>query len=302
MPFHIDRWKGSPHVQAMRPAARAGYLYLLTAAWQTEDCSLPSEDDELLILAGLTDEEWAEHGGRIRRRFSMGPDRRMFNPVLRRKWADAKRVFELRQDGARRTNSARRPGAERAKTVRGTSRSPDTQTLTVTATTTDTKTEKKTLVLSRPSDAEVDRIYQSYPRKAAKVKGLEAIKMAIEHLTSGKDIPMMSVGDALSLLHAKVTRFAQSPAGNAGEYTPHSSTWFNQQRYMDDEKEWHRGNNSADSNTGGRSTLSDRALDALRRASAGDSSADHDLVNGLGKHTARADGRARVAVVLEGAR
>lgn len=54
MPFHIDRWKGSAHVQAMSAAARSGYLYLLTAAWQTTDCSLPAEDDELAVLAGLT--------------------------------------------------------------------------------------------------------------------------------------------------------------------------------------------------------------------------------------------------------
>jgi uncharacterized protein YdaU (DUF1376 family) len=278
MPFHIDRWKGSPHVQAMRPTARAGYLYLLTAAWQTEDCSLPSEDEELVVLAGLTDEEWAEHGAKIRRRFSVGPDRRMFNPVLRREWADAKRVFESRQDGARRTNRARRPGDERVQTIRGTSRSSDTQTLTVTA----TKTEKKTPGLSSSLDADVERIYLTYPRKAAKVKGLEAIKEAIEHLTSGKDLPVMTVGDALSFLHEKVMRFAQSPAGNAGEYTPHPSTWFNQQRYLDDEREWQHGNSWANSYNIAKSTLSDRALNALERASAEDPGADHDVTNGLG--------------------
>ena len=40
MPFRIDAFKGSPAVQAMHPSARSGYLYLLTYAWQTDDCTI----------------------------------------------------------------------------------------------------------------------------------------------------------------------------------------------------------------------------------------------------------------------
>ena len=31
---------------------------------------------------------------------------------------------------------------------------------------------------------------------------------------------------------------AASPAGQRGEYTPHPSTWFHQDRYFDDPAEW----------------------------------------------------------------
>jgi uncharacterized protein YdaU (DUF1376 family) len=130
MPFHIDRWKGSAYVQAMRAAARAGYLYLLTAAWQTEDCSLPSEDDELMILAGLTEEEWAEHGAKIRRQFTVGADGRLKNTVLIDEWAGAKRIFESRRSNAQRTNSVRSSCDEHTRSVRGASRDANTQTKT----------------------------------------------------------------------------------------------------------------------------------------------------------------------------
>jgi uncharacterized protein YdaU (DUF1376 family) len=148
MPFHIDRWKGSPHVQSMRAAARAGYLYLLTAAWQTDDCSLPSDDDELVVLAGLTEEEWAEYGSKIRRRFAVGADGRLYNAVLRDEWSEAKRVFESRQKSAHRTNTVRSPHDDRTVTEGEPSRSADTRTVTGI----DTDTEKQeTLALTGPT-------------------------------------------------------------------------------------------------------------------------------------------------------
>jgi uncharacterized protein YdaU (DUF1376 family) len=134
MPFHIDRWKGSPHVQAMRATARAGYLYLLTAAWQTEDCSLPTDDEELGILAGLTDEEWKEHGARIRGRFTVAADGRMFNTVLVGEWSDAKHIFESRQKNAHRTNSVRTPNEGRIQNVQRAARNANTGTGTDTGT------------------------------------------------------------------------------------------------------------------------------------------------------------------------
>ena len=92
MPFHIDRWRGSAHVQAMRAAARAGYLYLLAAAWQSEDCSLPADDEELQVLSGLRDDEWQEHGPRILRRFTKRADSRFENKVLVLEWEKARNL------------------------------------------------------------------------------------------------------------------------------------------------------------------------------------------------------------------
>jgi hypothetical protein len=111
MPFRIDAFKGSPAVQAMHPCARLGYLYLLSCAWQTEDCSLSADPMELAEKSGLGDELWALHGPRILRKFEWVDDKhtRLRNPVLYSEWLEAKRVFDARKEAADRTNSARSP-------------------------------------------------------------------------------------------------------------------------------------------------------------------------------------------------
>lgn len=136
MPFHIDRWKGSAHVQAMSSTARSGYLYLLTSAWQTMDCSLPADEEELAVLAGLTPDEWKQHGPVIQRRFSRDEDGRLFNGVLREEWLEAKHIFEARQSNARRTNSVRSSSAHYPETANRALRS----AATITDTSTDTET------------------------------------------------------------------------------------------------------------------------------------------------------------------
>lgn len=151
MPFHIDRWKGSAHVQAMSPTARSGYLYLLTSAWQTVDCSLPADDEELAVLAGLTPDEWKENGPVIRRRFSCDEEGRLFNDVLREEWSEAKHIFEARQSNARRTNSVRSSSAHYAGTADHASRS----AATVTDTSTDTETTTRQRNHEQPDLASV---------------------------------------------------------------------------------------------------------------------------------------------------
>lgn len=102
MPFHIDSFYGSPWVQAMHPTAQAGYLKLLSAQWQTEDCTLPVDEFDLSILSGLSKWNlWDEHSKTILRHFSKLADGRLQNPVCLREWNEAKRVFEARQKGGK---------------------------------------------------------------------------------------------------------------------------------------------------------------------------------------------------------
>jgi uncharacterized protein YdaU (DUF1376 family) len=120
----------------MKSAARSGYLYLLSSAWQTDDCCLPDDDAELIVLAGMADEEWAQHGPTIRRRF-VKTENGLRNEVEFEEWNEAKRVFESRQTNARRTNTKRTSSDERTESVRTASRNADTQTVTGTVTTTE---------------------------------------------------------------------------------------------------------------------------------------------------------------------
>jgi hypothetical protein len=98
MPFEIDAFRGSPSVQAMHPAARSGYLYLLADSWQTDDCAISNDPIELADRSGLGDELWAIHGPRILRKFEPieGTDK-LRNAALYARWQEAKAVFDAGQ-------------------------------------------------------------------------------------------------------------------------------------------------------------------------------------------------------------
>lgn len=102
----------------MHPCARVGYLYLLAFAWQTDDCTIPSDPIDLADKSGLGDELWMVHGPRILRKFHAveGTDR-LRNAPLYTRWIDAKAIYEARHadpDEVRRKRSeAGRKGNEK---------------------------------------------------------------------------------------------------------------------------------------------------------------------------------------------
>ncbi|HEV2174011.1 MAG TPA: hypothetical protein VGR71_10605 [Nitrospira sp.] len=98
MPFEIDAFRGSPSVQAMHPAARAGYLYLLADSWQTDDCAISNDAIELADRSGLGDELWAIHGPRILRKFeTVEGTNKIRNAALFTRWLEAKAVYDAGQ-------------------------------------------------------------------------------------------------------------------------------------------------------------------------------------------------------------
>ena len=153
MPFHIDRFKASPAVQSMPPAARIGYLYLLSCCWQSPTCTISDDESSLAEMSGLGDELWKIHATRILRKFQSDDQGRLTNFVLRAEWDEAQRVFDARKKSADRTNTARWAVGDRAVTDNGASRSPDTRTGTVTGT--DTKKEQKPSPTPRKRSSEV---------------------------------------------------------------------------------------------------------------------------------------------------
>ena len=148
-PFRIDAFRGSPSVQAMHPSARAGYLYLLSSCWQSNDCSISSDPLVLAEESGLGDELWSTYGARILRKFEILPDNKLINLSLQRDWIEAKRVFEARNAAAQRTNTERWASSKQSVTDTVTDRRPNrsaytrTRTGTYTETRTQTKTEKQ---------------------------------------------------------------------------------------------------------------------------------------------------------------
>ena len=137
MPFHIDRFRGSPDVQAMHPIAKLGYIMLLASSWQTPDCAIANDPMELSIAAGLDDALWAIHGPRILRKF-VEHNGKLRNEVLFREWSEAKRVFEARSASAGRTNSKRWVSVTDTPTDTVTDRRPYRRADTITGTVTET--------------------------------------------------------------------------------------------------------------------------------------------------------------------
>jgi hypothetical protein len=144
IPFDIDAFFGSPAVQVMSQDAQMGYLRLICAQWQTDECALPIDPMTLAEKSGMGDEKWAVHGPRILRQFPAidGAIGLIRNLPCYLRWKEAKRVYDARRDSARKTTETRSPSEKHTVTVdkadghrhgepSGPSRRADTQTRTV---------------------------------------------------------------------------------------------------------------------------------------------------------------------------
>jgi hypothetical protein len=169
----------------MHPAARSGYLYLLTFQWQTEDCTIPSDPLELADISEIGDELWATHGARILRNFKSVEDGKLRNDVCFEEWKEAKFVYERRRQAAEKTNAPRSPHGHRLRKDENVQRSADTGTVTGTVTVTSTEKKKPfarsvppeelagTLPLANGTDfqvskSDVDRWVQAFPGVSVK--------------------------------------------------------------------------------------------------------------------------------------
>ena len=99
------------------------------------------------------------------------------------------------------------------------------------------KREKQKSESTCAIDQHVSEIYEAYPRKVARRRAERAIREAI---LRSAEIRQMVANEAALYILTKTRTFAKSDAGNAGQFTPHPATWFNQDRFNDDPKEWIR--------------------------------------------------------------
>jgi hypothetical protein len=85
---------------------------------------------------------------------------------------------------------------------------------------------------TNPLDKLAESIYQEYPRKVSKKEGIKAIKKAMKSNT-------------VAFLKSKTMEYATATTGHDKQFIPHPSTWFNEERFNDDPKEWERSNKSS---------------------------------------------------------
>ncbi len=136
------------------------------------------------------------------------------------------------------------------------------------------------------TESEQERaIYDAYPRHVAPRAALKAIQKATERLV--KDGVLPSQETARRFLWKKAKEYAMSPAGKKPsgreDFRPHPSTFFNQDRFMDDPAEWQKPNGASNGKHTG--TKADRTVDAVRAAVS--QAADHSGARDTGADEGR---------------
>lgn len=92
-----------------------------------------------------------------------------------------------------------------------------------------------------------EMIYKAYPRKVGKGAAMKAIQKAIAWCQKRDAVETDLGGGArggadwlLSQVQAYTKAVSRWPTEER-KFVPHPATWFNQERYLDDPKEWQRG-------------------------------------------------------------
>jgi hypothetical protein len=82
--------------------------------------------------------------------------------------------------------------------------------------------EVKEEVVVSSTETNADEIYREYPRKVGRVDAIKAIRKALRKVDA-------------ETLRVKTIAFCRSWSGKDLQYCPHPATWFNQERWLDEE-------------------------------------------------------------------
>jgi hypothetical protein len=108
---------------------------------------------------------------------------------------------------------------------------------------------------SKPTEAQIERLYGAYPRKRDKLDTKKAIRKAVTVVMAGDaDHPAMPLEEALDYLGQRVALYAQCVQGCELSYIPYPASWFNAGSFWDDERDWN-------SKSGGKNTSARKPMD-----------------------------------------
>lgn len=83
---------------------------------------------------------------------------------------------------------------------------------------------------TKEAPTEAAAIYALFPRKIGRQAALRAISKALDKASAG------TLEERVRLYASYYRRWPEKEQ----HYSPHPATWFNDERWLDDEKEWHR--------------------------------------------------------------
>lgn len=220
IPLYIDRLLSSPKVQKMRDYQRAWYIWLLLHCTRSEKPGYLRLDGRLWMLAGAHSRSFFEsQKAAVMAAFKVAH-------IDGQDWIYNDRLLNVVM-------------TQHDKLSKGLRRKSDKNAVSLSSSIAEVSTELE-VQKHKPS---LENVYNAYPRKVGKRAALKAISQAFTRLIAGKEAPseiFQTVADAEVYLVLRCNMFAQSPAGQAGKFTPHPATWFNASRYLDDESEWYK--------------------------------------------------------------
>lgn len=83
-----------------------------------------------------------------------------------------------------------------------------------------------------------ENAYKSYPRHIGKRAAERAFYTATTRIAKSQS---RDLGEVARFIGQRAEQYKNTPAGKRGKFTPHMSTWLNQDRFLDDPKEWEHG-------------------------------------------------------------
>jgi uncharacterized protein YdaU (DUF1376 family) len=112
----------------------------------------------------------------------------------------------------------------------------------------------------RPTEADLEQLYRTYPRKRDPLAAKKAIRKAITVVMNGDaDHPAMPVEDSLDFLSQRVALYAECVRGCDRNYVPYPASWFNRGAYWDDEGDWRKWKVMNGSGSNGEDVIGDVA-------------------------------------------
>jgi uncharacterized protein YdaU (DUF1376 family) len=245
MPLLVNDWLASTTIAAMTPAEEGGYIRLLCHAWNNEDCSLPSDDAFLKNLSRFGEKWVGDAKNRILSCFVVDekhPDR-IYNKKQRGlKREQLKRIKAAHTQAVNAVNTRwnnvknkQYVGNTHVLPEKNVGNTPDIPLFSVLSTGTKVlpplyspqggEGVQADPDLAKQTETEALAVYAEYPRKVGKPSALRQIRKAI-----------LRCGFARVLELTK--NFARARSGEESDFTPHPSTWFSQERYLDDPATW----------------------------------------------------------------
>ena len=226
------------------------YLWLWVAdnRWDGDLSGMTVEDVE--IAAGWNGEPGALVAALVEVGFLDGEDLR----YRIHDWADHQPYVATRASRVQRARELANVRWEKERRARAMQPASDTHTeaMLTTLTTphhTTLPTPKRTSVRNKRTESAIAAgLYELYPKKVGKADALKAITNAIERVRGAR---ACGEAEAVAYLAERVRLYAASPAGNEGKFTPHPASWFNGERYLDDDREWRRDGGGGKPSTGG---------------------------------------------------